>query len=118
MECTTCHQDRNLELSRVPGAPDWRLAPTEMSWVGKLPAQLCEQLKDPARNGKRELSAVLEHSQHDPLVAWGWHPGFERETPPGTQEQFAALVQAWVAAGAACPPAADHALTASAGGAP
>ena len=26
MECTSCHQDRNLAQARVPGAPDWHLA--------------------------------------------------------------------------------------------
>lgn len=108
MECTTCHQDRNLELSRVPGAPDWRLPPRNMAWVGKTPSELCEQLKDPARNGKRELAAIVEHSHKDPLVAWGWHPGFDRESAPGSQEEFADLVDAWVASGASCPPVGDR----------
>ena len=27
MECTSCHQDKNVELARVPGAPNWHLAP-------------------------------------------------------------------------------------------
>ncbi|HET9622698.1 MAG TPA: Isoquinoline 1-oxidoreductase subunit, partial [Kofleriaceae bacterium] len=42
--CNTCHQDRNAELARIPGAPDWHLAPREMSWLGKSPAALCAQL--------------------------------------------------------------------------
>lgn len=103
MECTGCHQDRNLELSRVPGAPGWHLAPLSMAWVGKDPASLCDQLKDPARNGKKTLQQIVEHSQHDPLVAWGWIPGAGREPAPGSQAEFGALVAAWVELGAECP---------------
>jgi hypothetical protein len=40
MECTSCHQDRNLVQARVPGAPDWHLAPREMAWIGKTPRQI------------------------------------------------------------------------------
>ena len=103
MECATCHQDRNQALTRVPGAPGWHLAPVEMAWVGRTPGQLCAQLKDPARNGGKSLAAIVEHSAHDPLVAWGWSPGADREPAPGTQAQFGALIAAWVDTGAACP---------------
>jgi hypothetical protein len=41
--------------------------------------------------------------RRDALVAWAWTPGTGREPAPGTQEQFAALVEAWVRTGAACP---------------
>jgi len=34
-ECTTCHQDKNQALTRVPGAPTWHLAPRAMAWVGR-----------------------------------------------------------------------------------
>ena len=102
-ECTTCHQDRNQELTRVPGAPEWHLAPIEMAWVGKTPRQLCEQLKDPQRNGGKTLAQIVDHTAHDKLVAWGWAPGANREPAPGTQQQFGALVAAWVETGAHCP---------------
>ena len=73
MECTSCHQDRNLVQARVPGAPDWHLAPREMAWVGKTPRQICEQIKDPKRNGGKSLAQIVEHNAHDKaLVAWGW----------------------------------------------
>jgi hypothetical protein len=103
MECTTCHQDRNQPLTRVPGAPNWHLAPIEMAWVGKTPRALCEQVKDPARNGGKTLAQIVEHSAHDELVAWGWAPGADREPAPGSQQQFGALMAAWVADGAMCP---------------
>ncbi len=103
MECTTCHQDRNQELSRVPGAPKWHLAPLEMAWVGKSAGYICHQLKDPKRNGGRALAQIVDHSAHDELVSWGWRPGVDREPAPGTQAQFGALIAAWVETGAACP---------------
>ena len=101
--CETCHQDHNLELARVPGAPKWHLAPKEMAWLGRSPAQLCEQLKDTARNGGKTLPEIVHHSAHDELVAWGWSPGFDREPAPGTQARFGALMQAWLDTGAVCP---------------
>jgi hypothetical protein len=104
MRCDSCHQDANIELARVPGAPGWHLAPKAMAWAGITPARLCEQLKDPARNGGRTLAKVVDHAAHDRLVGWAWAPGHGRTRVPGTQERFAALVAAWVDTGAACPP--------------
>lgn len=103
MECQGCHQDRNLELARVPGAPKWHLAPLEMAWVGKSPRALCEQLKDPARNGGKTMAQMIDHNAHDELVAWGWAPGAGREPAPGTQERFGQIIAAWVETGAECP---------------
>jgi hypothetical protein len=104
MECGGCHQDRNLDHARVPGAPGWHVAPLEMAWVGKSPHYICEQLKDPERNGGKTLAQIVDHNAHDELVAWGWQPGHDREPAPGTQRQFGALVAAWVNTGAECPP--------------
>jgi hypothetical protein len=108
MRCSTCHQDHNLELSRVPGAPEWHLAPRQMAWVGRSPHQICEQMKDPQRNGGRTLAQIVEHNAHDELVAWGWSPGHGREPAPGTQAQLGGLVAAWVASGAECPKEGEH----------
>ena len=103
LRCGSCHQDANLDLARVPGAPKWQLAPRSMAWVGHSPASICRQVTDPARNGGRTLVALVEHAAHDPLVAWAWKPGHARTPAPGTQERFGALIAAWVEAGAACP---------------
>jgi hypothetical protein len=103
MECAGCHQDRNLDHARVPGAPNWHVAPIEMAWVGKTPRDICEQMKDPKRNGGKSLAQIVEHNAHDKLVGWGWYPGHDREPAPGTQEQFGALIAAWVDTGAECP---------------
>ncbi len=102
-ECTTCHQDRNQELTRVPGAPHWHVAPIEMAWVGKSASYICNQMKDPKRNGGKSLAKIVEHNAHDELVGWGWKPGHDRDPAPGTQAQFGALVAAWVDTGAECP---------------
>jgi hypothetical protein len=103
MQCQTCHQDRNLELARVPGAKDWHLAPLDMAWQGKTPGELCVQLSDPMRNGGRTLAQIEEHLGHDALVAWGWAPGSGRASAPGTQQELATLFHAWIESGAVCP---------------
>jgi hypothetical protein len=103
MRCSSCHQDANLPLARVPGAPEWHLAPRSMAWLGKTPAAVCVQVKDPLKNGGRSLAKIVEHAAHDQLVAWGWSPGHGRAPAPGSQERFGALVAAWVETGAACP---------------
>lgn len=104
MECSGCHQDQNLQLSRVPGAPDWRLPPKVMAWEGRSTGALCEQLKDRERNGGRTLEQVVDHAGHDAFVTWGWAPGADRAPAPGSQAEFAALLAAWVESGAECPP--------------
>ena len=103
MRCATCHQAANFAPAGVPGAPNWHIAPQEMAWQGKSLGQICEQIKDPARNGKRNLAQLHDHMAHDPLVGWGWHPGGTRTPAPGTQAEFGALVAAWIQTGAACP---------------
>ncbi len=103
MECTSCHQDKNVQLARVPGAPNWHLAPKAMAWQARSPAAVCAQIKDPARNGGKSLAQIADHAAHDTLVAWGWAPGSGREPAPGSQERFGALVAAWIDTGAACP---------------
>lgn len=101
--CHSCHQAQNNPDVPVPGAPMWHLAPKSMAWQGATLAQVCEQLKDRARNGGRDLEQIVHHSAKDPLVGWGWDPGLGRTPAPGTQERFGALLAAWAEAGAACP---------------
>jgi len=108
--CAACHTDDNFPLSvgeasyqSIPGHPRWGLAPIEMAWEGKTPGEICRQIKDPARNGDRDLALLHEHVAKDDLVGWAWHPGTGRRPAPGTQEQFGAIVQAWIDTGAECP---------------
>jgi hypothetical protein len=103
LRCTTCHQAANYEPAGVPGNPKWGVAPIGMAWQGKSLGAICEQIKDPARNGNRTLAQIHEHMAKDDLVGWGWHPGGARTPAPGTQAQFGALVAEWIRTGAACP---------------
>ncbi len=103
MNCVGCHTEANYEPAGVPGAPKWGLAPREMAWQGLSDHQLCEQLKDPKRNGGKTLAQLVEHNANDPLVGWAWHPGAGREPAPGTQAEFGRQVSLWVETGAACP---------------
>jgi hypothetical protein len=103
MRCPICHQNANFEPGRVPGNPIWHLAPREMAWEGKTLAEICAQIKDPARNGNRSLEALLEHIGTDHLVGWAWAPGYGRQPAPGTQKEAGALAEAWIKTGAVCP---------------
>jgi hypothetical protein len=107
--CVTCHTDRNFTLHErasyrsIPGHPRWMAAPIEMAWEGKSVGEICRQIKDPDRNGGRNLSLVHEHLAHDDLVAWGWQPGVGRDPAPGSQALLGELIQAWIDTGAQCP---------------
>lgn len=109
LQCSTCHAETNTELPGSPlgppGAPHWQLPPKEtpMEFQDRTVTELCEQLRDPARNGERTLEDLLEHVRKDPLVLWGWNPGGIRSTPPMSHEDFVDGFGAWVEAGGICP---------------
>jgi hypothetical protein len=103
MACNTCHRAANYDPARVPGHPQWHLAPASMAWEGRTLGEICEQIKDPARNGGKDMAALIHHMAEDSLVGWGWSPGEGRESAPGTQKEFGDLIKAWAATGAACP---------------
>ena len=102
--CGGCHTlltDENVQS--IPGNDRWGLAPIEMAWEGKSMGEICRQIKDPQRNGGRNLELLYEHLAKDDLVAWGWNPGPGRDPVPGTQERLGELIRAWIDSGAACP---------------
>jgi hypothetical protein len=66
--------------------------------------QICEQLKDPMRNGARDIPTILHHVVSDTLVMWAWSPGSNRTPAPGTNAQFGELLRGWAEAGTYCPP--------------
>ena len=108
LPCASCHGSTNTatlasSIASIPGNPHWGLAPASMAWQGKSLPDICAQLKDGARNGGRSLSKIREHVATDRLVGWAWHPGDGRTPAPGTQAEFAALIDAWIATGAQCP---------------
>ena len=106
--CQTCHTDRNFTLMErasyrsIPGHPRWDVAPIEMAWQGKSISEICQQLKDPQRNGGRSLELLHQHLAKDDLVAWGWQPGEGRTRRPG-RKRYWAPCRSWIDSGAACP---------------
>jgi len=103
-QCQTCHQEMNTADGFVPGVANWHLAPLSMLWEGRTKQQICEQMKDPTRNGgRRTPEEIIEHMKADPLVLWAWTPGAGRTTPPLSHERFVKALQAWVSAGMPCP---------------
>ncbi len=100
--CYACHRDENNNLSNVPGAPEWSVAPKSTSWQGLTHAELRHALKDRRRNGDRDVAALIEH-MNTPLVMWGWNPGGNRAPIPIPHEEFISVLKVWEAAGAHCP---------------
>jgi len=103
MRCSICHQQSNFDPGRVPGHPEWHLAPLQMAWQDKTVGEICLQIKDRDRNGGRSLQDLVHHIGDDSLVGWAWAPGFGRKPAPGTQKEAGALVEAWIKTGAMCP---------------
>jgi hypothetical protein len=110
-ECKTCHGPANPPDSYGAHTPpgvstEWHMPKPEekLVFVGVPPGELCEQVKDPARNGGKDMAA-LRHHLDDPLVTWGWTPGLGRTPIPVPREEFLAAWETWARAGAPCPPA-------------
>jgi hypothetical protein len=108
LTCMGCHQAENVKVSgtkfrSIPGHVPWMLAPKSMAWQGLSLHELCEQVKDPARNGNKSMAELHHHMAEDGLVGWAWHPGEGRVPAPGTQKVFGELIQAWMDTGAHCP---------------
>jgi hypothetical protein len=106
MRCDTCHQSANLPGEHMPpGNPKWALPKPElkMVFVGRSPAELCKQIKDPKQNGGRSLEELFDHVAHDDMVGWGWDPGEGRTLPPLSQADTSAQMRIWIDGGAACP---------------
>jgi hypothetical protein len=110
--CATCHARANPPDSygahMPPGvSTEWRLPPPEhrMVFAGRGSRMLCEQLKDTRRNGGKDMAALLHHVADDPLVLWGWSPGFGRKPVPVSHAEFVRAFKTWADAGAPCGPA-------------
>lgn len=108
-ECTTCHRDANPPDAFGPHTPPgiakgWHMPPpeTKLVFVGLSPTALCEQVKDPARNGGMGATQLRVHLD-DELVTWAWTPGFGRTPPPVSHTDFVRAWEAWAAAGMPCP---------------
>ena len=103
MRCSTCHQAEHNTASGVPGKPNWHLASLSMGWEGLAHGPLCPALKDPQRNGRRDVRALIRHLGEDPLVSYGWDPGGRRTPVPIPRETVVKLMEVWTQAGSPCP---------------
>jgi cytochrome c5 len=106
MRCDTCHQAANLPGEHMPpGNPKWSLPSPEhkMVFVGRSPAELCRQLKNPKQTGGRSLQQLFDHVSSDDLVGWAWDPGTGRTLPPLSRADTVAQMKIWIEGGAACP---------------
>jgi hypothetical protein len=103
MTCSTCHQDHNNDMARVPGARHWRLAPRSMGWSGLTHAELCRTLLDRSKNGDRGARALMAHMTSDQLVLWAWQPGEGRTRPALSTADLKLALELWVGAGTPCP---------------
>lgn len=103
--CSTCHFENNSSVPHgTPGAGTaWRLAPVEAEWFGKTSAEICNQVRDPQRNGNRTYLDIAEHLDHDLILHWAWDPGPGREPAPYSLQENVNDILAWGAAGMPCP---------------
>jgi hypothetical protein len=108
-QCGTCHGPGNPPSAYgahvPPGSEEaWHMPSEDAKLVfeGVAPRALCEQIKDPTRNGGKDMAALRAHLD-TPLVTWGWSPGFGRAPVPVSREQFLGAWDAWARAGAPCP---------------
>lgn len=109
LPCSSCHGEKNAPASygpqAPPGAPHWGLPPPDqkMAWIDVPAPELCAMIKDPGRNGDRDLDAMFKHVAEDALVLWGWQPGTGRAPVPVPHADFVAAFRTWMDAGAPCP---------------
>src|SRR5258706_5853344 len=74
LPCSTCHGKANVAtllkgIASIPGNPRWSLAPASMAWQGEPLSQICEQIKDRARNGGPCLVPHHQELYAGPLLA-------------------------------------------------
>lgn len=108
LKCESCHQQENNNLSGVPGAPEWSLAPRKMAWQGLSRVEIARSMLNPENNGGRTLEETVRHLTEHELVLWAWEPGVDasgtpREKPPVSKEDYIKAVKEWAAAGAPIP---------------
>lgn len=104
--CSTCHAMRD-GVNDVPHAApqvamSWQLAPVEAAWFGKSSVEICNQLRDPERNGDRDYLALASHLDHDLILHWAWNPGGGREPAPYDLQKHVNDVLEWGVAGYPC----------------
>ncbi len=80
MRCSICHQKANFDPGRVPGHPEWQLAPREMAWEGKTIGEIAFRSKTP-----RAMAAASQKTSSTTLARTRWSAGPGRpamDAPP------------------------------------
>ena len=54
-----------------------------MAWQGRSLGEICAQIKDPARNGGKDMAELVEHMAEDSLGRLGLAPGRGPDTGAG-----------------------------------
>ncbi len=109
--CSTCHITSSEPNTHAHAAPHaghpWMLAPVEFVWFERSSDEICEQMRDPARNGGRSGTDLVDHILHDAdihaFITWGFNPGGGREPVPGTMQEHLNDMVTWTAAQMPCP---------------
>lgn len=104
--CSACHAV-NTRLNDIPhAAPQvamtWMLAPVEAAWFGKTSDEICQQLRDPERNGGRDMLDLAAHLDHDLILHWAWTPGGGRAPAPYSLQEHVDDILIWGVAGMPC----------------
>ena len=106
--CATCHVTASgpVDNATPHAAPkvtaDWQLAPVEADWFGKSSREICIQLRDPDRNGGRDMIDLASHLDHDVILHWAWSPGGGREPAPYSLQEHVKDILIWGVAGFPC----------------
>lgn len=111
LPCQTCHTTKDTDWDNANAAPHtaprvatfWQLAPIEADWFGRTTNEICEQLRDPDRNGGRTMLDLAEHLDHDLILHWAWNPGGGREPAPYSLQEHVNDILIWGVAGMPCP---------------
>lgn len=111
LPCASCHTTLSAPddaANAVPHTPPrvaqvWALPPVEAAWFGKSSPEICNQLKDPERNGNRTIAEVAIHLGHDRVLRWAWAPGGNRQPAPHSLDAATDALMKWAAAGTPCP---------------
>lgn len=107
LPCSACHAYNEQAYDIPHAAPQvamtWRLPPVEAAWFDRSAVEICNQLRDPGRNGGRDMMELAAHLDHDLILHWAWNPGGGREPAPYSLQEHVDDILTWGVAGMPCP---------------